>query len=38
MITVLVVKVEQYSLTLPEWIQKGEDGIANSVDPNQTAP
>ena len=38
MITVIVVKVEGYGLTLPECIQKGGDGIANSVDPDQTAP
>ena len=33
MITVVVVKVERYGFTLPEWIQTGGDGIANSVDP-----
>ena len=38
MITVLVVQVEQYGLTLPECIQKGGDRIASSVDPEQTAP
>ena len=38
MIMVLVVKVERYGLTLPECIEKGWDGIANSVDPDQTAP
>ena len=38
MITVIVVKVERYGFTLPECIQKGGDGIANSVDPDQTAP
>ena len=38
MITVIVVKVERYGFTLPEYIQKGGDGIANSVDPDQTAP
>ena len=38
MLTVIVVKVEQYGFT-PKWfIQKGRDGIANSVDPDQTAP
>ena len=37
MITVIVVKVEQYGFTLQECIQKGRDGIANSVDPDQTA-
>ena len=35
MITVLIVKVERYGLTLPECIQKGGDGIANSVDPDK---
>ena len=38
MIMVIVVKVERYGFTLPECIQKGGDGIANSVDPDQTAP
>ena len=38
MITVIVVKVEWYGFTQPECIQKGGDGIANSVDPDQTAP
>ena len=38
MITVIVLKVERYGFTLPECIQKGGDGIANSVDPDQTAP
>ena len=38
MITVIVVKVERYGFTLPECIQKGGDGIANSIDPDQTAP
>ena len=38
MITVIVVKVERYGFTLPECIQKGGDGKANSVDPDQTAP
>ena len=38
MITVIVVKVERYGFTLPECIQKGGDGIAYSVDPDQTAP
>ena len=37
MITVIVVKVERYGFTLPECIQKSGDGIANSVDPDQTA-
>ena len=37
MITVIVVKVEWYGFTLPECIQKSGDGIANSVDPDQTA-
>ena len=37
MITVIVVKVERYSFILPECIQKGGDGIANSEDPAQTA-
>ena len=35
---IIVVKVERYSFTLPECIQKVGDGIANSVDPDQTAP
>ena len=38
MITVIVVKVERYGFTLPECIQKGGAGIANSEDPDQTAP
>ena len=38
MVTVSVVKVERNDFTLPECIQKGLDGIANSVDPDQTAP
>ena len=38
MTTVIVLKVERYGFTLPECIQKGGDGIANSVDPDQTAP
>ena len=38
MITVIVVKEEGYGFTLQECIQKGGDGIANSVDPDQTAP
>ena len=38
MITVIVVKVEWFRFTLPECIQKGGDGIAKSVDPDQTAP
>ena len=38
MITVIVVKVERYGFTLPESTQKGGDGIANTVDPDQTAP
>ena len=38
MITVIVVKVERYGFTLPESIQKGGDGISNSLDPDQTAP
>ena len=38
MITISVVKMERYGFTLPECIQKGVDGIANSVDPDQTAP
>ena len=38
MITVIVIKVERYGFTLPECIQKGGDWIANSVDPDQTAP
>ena len=37
MITVIVIKVERYGFTLLEWIQKGGDGIANSVEPGQTA-
>ena len=37
-VELIVVKVERYGLTLPECIQKGGDGIANSVDPDQTAP
>ena len=38
MITVIVAKVERHGFTLQECIQKGGDGIANSVDPDQTAP
>ena len=38
MITIIVLKVERYGFTLPECIQKGGDGTANSVDPDQTAP
>ena len=38
MITVIAVKVEGYGFTLPECIQKGGDGIANSVDPGHTSP
>ena len=38
MITVFVVNVEQYGFTLTECIQRGGDGIANSVDLDQTAP
>ena len=38
MITVIVVKVELFGFTPPECIQEGGDGIANSVDPDQTAP
>ena len=38
MINSIVVKVEQYGFTLPECIKKGGDGIADSVDPDQTAP
>ena len=38
MITVIVVKMEQYGFTLPECIQKSWDGKANSVDTGQTAP
>ena len=38
MIIVIVVKVERYGFTLPECIQKDGNGIANSVDPDQTAP
>ena len=37
MITVIVVKVEQYGFTQSECIQKSGNGIANSVDPDQTA-
>ena len=36
-ITLIVVKVERYDFTLPECIQKGGNGITNSVDPDQTA-
>ena len=32
MITVIVVKVERYGFTPKRFIQKGGDGIANSVD------
>ena len=35
---VIVVKVERYGCTLPECFQKGGNGIANGVDPDQTAP
>ena len=38
MITIIVVKVERYGFSLPESTQKGGDGIANTVDPDQTAP
>ena len=38
MINVIVAKVERFGFTLPECIQKGRDRIANSVDPDQTAP
>ena len=38
MITVIVIKVEQYGFTQPECIQKDGDGITNNVDPDQTAP
>ena len=38
MINIIVVTVERYGFTLPECIKKGGDGIADSVDPNQTAP
>ena len=38
MTTIIVVEVEQCGFTLPECFQKGGDGIANSVDPGQTAP
>ena len=38
MIKVIVVKVERYDFTLPKRIQIGGNGIANSVDPDQTAP
>ena len=38
MITVIVVKEGRYGFTLPECIQKGGDGIANSVDSDKTAP
>ena len=37
MITIFVVKVEWYSFTMPECIQKAGGGIANSLDPDQTA-
>ena len=37
-ITVIVVKVKRYDFTLKECIQKGGNGIAKSVDPDQTAP
>ena len=36
--TVIVVKMERYGFTWPECNQKGGHGIANSVDPDQTAP
>ena len=29
--------MKRYGFTMPECIQKGGDGIANNVDPNQTA-
>ena len=35
MINVIVVKVVRNGFTLPECIQKGGDGIANRVDPDQ---
>ena len=38
MITVIVIKVERYGFTLQECIQKDGDGMANSVDPDHTAP
>ena len=38
MTIVIVVKVEQYGFTPKRFIQKGRDGMANSVDPDQTAP
>ena len=38
MITVIVIKVERYGFIMRESIQKGGDGMANSVDPDQTAP
>ena len=38
MITIIVVNVEWFGFTLPECIQKGGDGTANSVDSDQTAP
>ena len=34
--TIIVVKVQRCGCTLPECIQKGGDGIANGVDPDQT--
>ena len=36
--TIIAVKVERYGFTLPECNQKVGDGIANNVDPDQTAP
>ena len=39
MITITVIKVERYGFTrMPECIQKGGDGMAISVDPDQTVP
>ena len=38
MITIVVEKVERYGFTPKGFIQKGRDGIANIVDPDQTAP
>ena len=35
MITVIVIKVERYGFIMPERIQKGGDGMANNVDPDQ---
>ena len=36
--SLVVVKVERYGLTQPECIQTSGDVIANSADPDQTAP